>query len=390
MGTSCTCHDHPCTVTVSRKSIVGRRMSWVSVVGYGSADDMSPPPAARRKRTSTTFCNEYKFDGESSQRIEGVSSQRRHSPREGGDEDDDEASKLHQRKVQEQMERACRAGDFRAAVEALSKGADIDQVNLKGQTCMMLAASSHNQGTPELLKLLVDAQAGLTAKDSNGWTALHHAARNGRKDNCQFLLEHGASVSATTLDGKTTATLACLEGDATLVLHLLDAKAKMDKKDIFGWPLLLYACEGKLPLVKDLVFRKANLKVKSKDNDTPLHVASNCGNLPVCKFLLARSASVNAVDKNGDSPLMAVLKNDGHINREEMSKFLLHEGTDITIQDQLGSDAHDIAQEHGVFVIRNTIDKIKAKLLQAETYDMKTAIGEKQKQRRESEEDEDS
>jgi ankyrin repeat protein len=46
------------------------------------------------------------------------------------------------------------------------------------------------------LKAIIDSKANIDNMDSNGWTALHHAAHNGDFDSAQTLIQNGSNVNS--------------------------------------------------------------------------------------------------------------------------------------------------------------------------------------------------
>ncbi|WP_406832882.1 MULTISPECIES: RHS repeat-associated core domain-containing protein [unclassified Wolbachia] len=69
-------------------------------------------------------------------------------------------------------------------------------------------------------------------------------------------------------------------------------------------PLHLAASSGKLDVVKYLVDKGADVKVKDNYGETSLH--SSSGKLDVVKYLVDKGADVNAKDNNGKTPLALV------------------------------------------------------------------------------------
>lgn len=60
----------------------------------------------------------------------------------------------------------------------------------------------------QVLKLLVRKGAPVDVKNKKGWTPLHRAAYNGRREAVHCLIQMGASLAATTQDGNTALHLA--------------------------------------------------------------------------------------------------------------------------------------------------------------------------------------
>ena len=78
--------------------------------------------------------------------------------------------------------------------------------------------------------------------DANGWTLLHHAANEGRKEVVAVLLDHGADANMTTNSGDTA-------------LHLAAAK-------------------NYCPSVRILLAHGADPNIKNRDGKTPFDAAS--------------------------------------------------------------------------------------------------------------------
>ncbi|GES59583.1 Pfs, NACHT and Ankyrin domain protein [Aspergillus terreus] len=74
----------------------------------------------------------------------------------------------------------------------------------KGQTPLIVAA---RQGKLEVVKLLLDKGASVTARDGEGWTAAHRAAWNGHEQTIRLLVDRGAHPEAETPSGLTIAEL---------------------------------------------------------------------------------------------------------------------------------------------------------------------------------------
>lgn len=97
------------------------------------------------------------------------------------------------------------------ARELVRRGADVAAVSMNPMevTPLHSAAAAH---ATEIVRMLVESDAPVNAKQHGGWTALHAAADNGDEEMIKILLQHGADPLAQNDDGKTPAQIAQLRG----------------------------------------------------------------------------------------------------------------------------------------------------------------------------------
>jgi ankyrin repeat protein len=97
------------------------------------------------------------------------------------------------------------------ARELVRRGADVAAVSMNPMevTPLHSAAAAH---TTEIVRMLVESDAPVNAKQHGGWTALHSAADNGDEEMIKILLQHGADPLTQSDDGKTPAQIAQLKG----------------------------------------------------------------------------------------------------------------------------------------------------------------------------------
>lgn len=102
----------------------------------------------------------------------------------------------------------------------LEKGADAEHADMEGFTALHLAAGN---GCPQLCRIILAAAppAIVDARTKHGLTPLHLAAKSGHADVAALLLEAGAQPAAMTSQRRTALHLAALEGNSTVVNHLL-------------------------------------------------------------------------------------------------------------------------------------------------------------------------
>lgn len=99
-----------------------------------------------------------------------------------------------------------------------SKGATFDLRNSNGGSILHLAAEG---GSIDIIRFFMRERAGdMNKPDRYGWTPLHYAAYNDRKEAVSFLLSNGANVHASDLSGKTPYHLAIGRGNQELTTIL--------------------------------------------------------------------------------------------------------------------------------------------------------------------------
>lgn len=150
--------------------------------------------------------------------------------------------------------------------------------------------------------------------DSNGYTALHHAAKVGNF--VDYLLDRGYDVNARSRLHGPPLSIAAFYGQRTAVAHLVAAHARLD---LFGEqtpPALHVACSrGHVDIVRDLLAAGADLDTRcrwsmavwdlpalamdsnrgKRIRETPLHHAICAGSADIVRLLLKAGASPQAV-----------------------------------------------------------------------------------------------
>lgn len=158
-----------------------------------------------------------------------------------------------------------------------------------------------------------------------GLTPLMEAAADGSVRCAQFLIKHGVSLQAKSMDGFTAAYYAVylapfdpsrndetyLKRRAEVLKLLIQAGANMEQT---VWPV----CGFRL-----------------------VHIASLSDNLPSLEALAAAGADLNAVGSYGETPLMVAAQHD-HL---DIVKFLVKEGVDMAAETVAGQNALDYAQQ---------------------------------------------
>jgi FOG: Ankyrin repeat len=148
-------------------------------------------------------------------------------------------------------------GDAEFMRMLLRAGADVNRIvsDARDETPLMRAA---DEGNPEIIRMLVEAGANLTAEDFLGHTALMHAAYNGRPEAVQALLDAGADVHSTRH----------ADGETLLMMALLPPGVS-DSREPF---------ERRLEVVKLLVKAGADVNAKNNEGKTVFDYADTFDN----------------------------------------------------------------------------------------------------------------
>ncbi|MCJ1394865.1 hypothetical protein MMC18_007745 [Xylographa bjoerkii] len=232
--------------------------------------------------------------------------------------------------------------------EAPGRSLDINMTHPgKGNTtALMLAASAGLKDTVTLL--LERPQIAVNAQDTQGWTALAHAAF---KDDCvivkRLLNAPGIEVDLPNDNGATPLIVAAEHGHTEIVAELLGRHAdpeymqfdgttailhainngyhltvevilehgiNIHTKDGSGRTLLHRACmsdEQQVEIVRLLLDRGLDINARGDRGETPLHDASRCGYLEIVEFLLKSHADPSLKDASSQqrTPLIAAWQN---------------------------------------------------------------------------------
>ncbi len=117
------------------------------------------------------------------------------------------------------------SGDFEVVRNLIEYGlADINATDVYGSTPLHWALGGHNfkDGSPSVLRLMLEQGADINLQNQIGRTPLHHASVNGMLEFVRLLLEHGADVEVKDSAGKTASQEADDRGHDEVVELLLE------------------------------------------------------------------------------------------------------------------------------------------------------------------------
>uniref|UniRef100_H3CLZ1 CASK interacting protein 2 n=1 Tax=Tetraodon nigroviridis TaxID=99883 RepID=H3CLZ1_TETNG len=205
-------------------------------------------------------------------------------------------------------------------------------------------------GTTELLSALLEAQATVDIKDSNGcMRPLHYAAWQGKAESVLTLLRAGASVNGASLDGHIPLHLAAQYGHHQVSEMLLQHQSNPCLVNKAKKTPLDLACEfgrvqvAQLLLSSNMVVALLEGERKEQTDSaftTPLHLAARNGHKDVIQLLLKASIDINKTTKSGTALHEASL-----YGKTEVVRLLLDAGVDVNIRNTYNQTALDIVNQ---------------------------------------------
>uniref|UniRef100_A0A665XDQ0 Caskin-2-like n=1 Tax=Echeneis naucrates TaxID=173247 RepID=A0A665XDQ0_ECHNA len=204
-------------------------------------------------------------------------------------------------------------------------------------------------GTTELLSALLEAQATVDIKDSNGMRPLHYAAWQGKAESVLMLLRSGASVNGVSLDGHIPLHLAAQYGHYEVSEMLLQHQSNPCLVNKAKKTPLDLACEfGRVKVAQLLL--SSNMVVALLEGErkeptdsaftTPLHLAARNGHKDIIRLLLKAGIDINKTTKSGTALHEASL-----YGKTEVVRLLLDAGVDVNIRNTYNQTALDIVNQ---------------------------------------------
>lgn len=101
------------------------------------------------------------------------------------------------RKVLQNLNNAATQSNVKDIKYLVNCGNKIDKkLSIIGQAPIHKSVLSNTEQKDSALRTIIECKADLNNMDSNGWTALHHAAYTGDFDSAQTLIQSGAKVNS--------------------------------------------------------------------------------------------------------------------------------------------------------------------------------------------------
>ena len=188
----------------------------------------------------------------------------------------------------------------------LEANADINIKNNAGKSALDLARDNNHVAIMELLRASgateVSVEEDAKTKDSNGFTPLHHASKNGDTARVAEMLQVGAEVNALEKDGDTPLIWASFNGHTESVKLLLAAQASVDIQSNNGNTALTLASYRDRPeVVKLLLEANADINIKNNAGKSALDLARDKNHVAIMELLRASVSGKNKVSANDNT-----------------------------------------------------------------------------------------
>lgn len=234
----------------------------------------------------------------------------------------------------------------------IASGASVHVVDDKGYTPLHMASI---EGHRDVVEFLIVNGAPCDARAEDDCTPLYLAAWSQHKDVARLLLDYDANMEPD---------IAVMLGDIELVKHYLekgiDANSKLTKGLTKGDSWLITAIGYKN---RNLIELLLNYGARVNDrtgafNFSPLHQATigirgrACRD--ICELLIAHGADVNIKDKLGDTPLHLAAK----LKHNDIVEFLLDCGANINALNQARRSAlFEAARLHRQQIVESLLSR---------------------------------
>ncbi|MDQ2703054.1 MAG: ankyrin repeat domain-containing protein [Pseudomonadota bacterium] len=242
--------------------------------------------------------------------------------------------------------------DLRLLRALIGRGIDLNAEHA-GMTPLLAATRDSWHGRPEAVMTLLANGADPRARDSEGNTPLHHAARSSDPGVAALLRDAAAELEERNDDGLTPLGIACASGNWRLARFMLERGAKAQSDE--GTPALIAAAsveEDDAAGVQLLLKHKARVDARDAAGRSALHEAAFAGHVEIIQALLAAHAELDARDGEGRTPLIAAVAG----GRLAAVEALAEAGADTAAVDNEGQGALDHAVAAGRWSLVTALD----------------------------------
>ena len=191
-----------------------------------------------------------------------------------------------------------------------------------------------------------------TDSQAMGETPLCRAARKGKIDIVNLLIELGAPVDARACNGATPLMFAAQAGQLEVIDQLCLSGADLEAVNPSiecARAMFFAAGAGQLDACKRLASRNANLTAKNGQGDTCLILAASAGRTAVVNWLLDQGVAIDEPNNSGATALMRA----GIMGHLEVAQLLASRNANLTTKDVRGDTCLILAARAGHTAVVN-------------------------------------
>jgi ankyrin repeat protein len=245
------------------------------------------------------------------------------------------------------LHHACLLGLVGVARLLCANGADVS-ANVLTDTPMNYAVrTGSHSNIIEILQLLYENEADISAKGITGKTVLATASGCGKTEVVRWLISKGASVFDSDTYGRGALYYAVKHGHTDIADVLIDNGADVLNVDIHQKNLLHDVADAGALLAVKYLLSKGGIDPSKQDihGRTPLHNAAISGYIEIVKALFDAGANLNIQDNDGRTAVHWCCLTD--VQNFEMLRLLGDLGAELEISDNAGSLPSDVVVQHG-------------------------------------------
>jgi ankyrin repeat protein len=183
------------------------------------------------------------------------------------------------------------ANRAKCVMEFIRAGADVNQISEVYNTNGTPLCIASLVGNDAVVKVLLDNNAAIDVKGSDGCTALMLAVSQSRVSTVKLLIKRGADIRIRNNKDLDALCCACQIGNVQVINLLIEAGCSLYQ---LPWSAVhMASAHGQTGAVKHLLNLGADVNSLSKNNNTPLLCASNGGHYDVVATLIAAGAELD-------------------------------------------------------------------------------------------------
>ncbi len=214
-------------------------------------------------------------------------------------------------------------------VVLLDANADIFQYNAQQENPLFLALTAK----PAPLEWFFRPNV-IAARDANGDSVVHHAARKNLPEGIAYLIKNGASLDVLNNALETPLHTAAKYDATEAIQYLVGAGSSLKAVDIKGdIPLQSAVLAGAAKATEQLIAAGSPVNSQNYSGETALHQAAKNNNSPIVRLLTAKGAQTEIQDSRGFTPLADAAAYGAY----DAASDLLKAGSLIDTRDNSGS-----------------------------------------------------